>query len=171
MPRTYDYCPRCAAAFTRREIHGYERMVCPVCRFIFWQNPAVGVAVIVMRGDRIVLARRARGVYRGDWCIPCGYVEYDEEVRQAAYREFLEETSLRVEIGEVYAVHSNFHDPASHSVGIWFMGSVLDGALRAADDVDEVAWVPLNEVPGNMAFPTDRLVIERLRREHGAAGA
>ena len=171
MPRIYDYCPRCAAAFTRREIHGHERMVCPDCRFIFWQNPAVGVAVIVMRENRIVLARRARGVYRGDWCIPCGYVEYDEDVRQAAYREFLEETGLRVEIGEVYTVHSNFHDPASHSVGIWFLGSVLEGTLRAADDVDEVAWVPLGEVPDNLAFPTDRLVIERLRREHGPARA
>ena len=92
-------------------------------------------------------------------------------MRQAAYREFLEETGLRVEIGEVYAVHSNFHDPASHTVGIWFLGSVLEGTLRAADDVDEVAWVPLGEVPDNLAFPTDRLVIERLRREHGAARA
>jgi ADP-ribose pyrophosphatase YjhB (NUDIX family) len=117
------------------------------------------------------LARRARGVYQGDWCIPCGYVEYDEDVREAAYREFLEETGLRVEIGEVYAVYSNFHDPASHSVGIWFLGSVLEGTLRAADDVDQVAWVPLSEVPDNLAFPTDRLVVERLRREHGATGA
>ena len=170
MPRFYDYCPRCGAAFSRRVIHGHERMVCPECGFVFWQNPAVGVAVIVLQGDRIVLARRARGAYRGDWCIPCGYVEYDEEVREAARREFLEETGLRVEIGEVYAVHSNFHDPASHSVGIWFLGNVLEGTLQPADDVDAVAWVPLDGVPDNLAFPTDRLVIDRLRRERGAAG-
>ena len=145
-------------------------MVCPECGFVFWQNPAVGVAVIVLQGDCIVLARRARGAYKGDWCIPCGYVEYDEEVREAARREFLEETGLRVEIGEVYAVHSNFHDPASHSVGIWFLGNVLEGTLQPADDVDAVAWVPLDGVPDNLAFPTDRLVIDRLRRERGAAG-
>ena len=167
MPRTYDYCPRCATPFTRRVLHGHERMVCPACNFIFWQNPAVGVAVIVLQEGRLVLARRARGAYRGAWCIPCGYVEYDEEVREAARREFREETGLLVEIGEVYAVHSNFHDPASHSVGIWFRGAVLEGGLQAADDVDQVAWVPLNDVPGNLAFPTDRLVIERLQREHG----
>ena len=170
MPRFFDYCPRCGAAFARRVIQGHERMVCPECGFVFWQNPAVGVAVIVLQRDRIVLARRARGVYRGDWCIPCGYVEYDEDVREAARREFLEETGLRVEIGEVYAVYSNFHDPASHSVGIWFVGNVLEGTLRPADDVDAVAWVPLDGVPDNLAFPTDRLVIDRLRRERGAAG-
>ena len=169
MPRTYDYCPRCATAFTRQVLHGHERMVCPACRFIFWQNPAVGVAVIVLREGRIVLARRARGAYRGAWCIPCGYVEYDEDVRAAAQREFREETGLRVEVGEVYAVHSNFHDPASHSVGIWFWGTVLEGTLQAGDDVDQVAWVSLDNVPDNLAFPTDRLVIERLQHEYGSA--
>ncbi len=116
-----------------------------------------------------MLARRARGVYRGAWCIPCGYVEYDEEVRAAARREFREETGLLVEIGEVYAVHSNFHDSASHSVGVWFWGSVPEGTLQAADDVDRVAWVSLNDMPDNLAFPTDRLVIERLQREYGPA--
>ena len=169
MPRTYPYCPRCAAAFTHQVLHGRERLVCPACRFIFWQNPAVGVAVIVLQAGRIVLARRSRGVYRGDWCIPCGYVEYDEDVREAARREFREETGLLVEVGGVYAAHSNFHDPAAHTVGIWFLGEVLEGTLQAADDVDQVAWVALHEVPDNLAFPTDRLVISQLQRQYGTA--
>jgi ADP-ribose pyrophosphatase YjhB (NUDIX family) len=145
-------------------IHDYERMVCPACTFIFWQNPVVGVAVIVIDNDRIILGRRARGPYRGAWCIPCGYVEYDEDVRNAAQREFREETGLAVEVGDVYAVHSNFHNPDMHSVGIWFRGIVIGGALQAADDLDEIAYVPLNSLPDNLAFPTDRLVLEQLRR-------
>jgi ADP-ribose pyrophosphatase YjhB (NUDIX family) len=140
--------------------------MCPTCEFVFWQNPVVGVAVIVMDKDRIVLGRRSRGVYQGTWCIPCGYVEYDEDVRQAAQREFLEETGLLVEVGEVYAVHSNFHNPAMHSVGIWFQGTVLDGTLQSADDLDEVAYVSLGHIPDNLAFPTDRLVLEQLQREY-----
>jgi len=146
-------------------LHGRERLVCPACQFIFWQNPVVGVAVIVLQHDRIVLARRARGVYKGAWCIPCGYVEYDEDVRQAAQREFQEETGLLVEVGEVYAVHSNFHNPASHSVGIWFRGTVLSGTLRPDDDVDQVVYMPLHHLPDNLAFPTDRLVLAQLQRE------
>ena len=109
------------------------------------------------------------GAYRGDWCVPCGYVEYDEDVREAARREFREETGLLVEVGGVYAVHSNFHDPAAHTVGIWFLGEVLEGTLQAADDVDQVAWVALHEVPDNLAFPTDRLVIRQLQRQYGTA--
>jgi 8-oxo-dGTP diphosphatase len=169
MPRLYQYCPCCGASLARQGLHGRERLVCPACQFIFWQNPVVGVAVIVMQDDRIVLARRARGVYKGAWCIPCGYVEYDEDVRQAAQREFQEETGLLVEVGEVYAVHSNFHNPASHSVGIWFRGTVLSGTLRPDDDVDQVAYISLQHLPDNMAFPTDCLVLAQLQREYSSA--
>jgi 8-oxo-dGTP diphosphatase len=165
MPRPYQYCPCCGTGFIRQGLHGRERLVCPACQFIFWQNPVVGVAVIVLQDNCVVLARRARGVYKGAWCIPCGYVEYDEDVRQAAQREFQEETGLLVEVGAVYAVHSNFHNPASHSVGIWFRGTVLGGTLRPDDDVDQVAYIPLQDLPDNLAFPTDRLVLAQLQRE------
>ncbi|MCZ6873776.1 MAG: NUDIX hydrolase [bacterium] len=162
MPRRYPYCPHCSSSFVDKLLHGYTRQVCPDCGFVFWQNPAVGVAVIILDGDRVVLGRRSRGVYQGAWCIPCGYVEYDEEVRLAAQREFQEETGLVVEVGEVYAVHSNFHNPAMHTVGIWFRGVVKGGALQPDDDLDEVAYVALRDLPANLAFPTDRLVLDQL---------
>ena len=165
MSRNFRFCPHCAAPFTTRVIHELERLVCPRCDFVFWQNPVVGVAVIVLDRDRVLLGRRGRGAYAGAWCIPCGYVEYDEDVRAAARREFGEETGLVVELGDVHSVHSNFHNPAMHSVGIWFRGAVVGGTLRAADDLDRVAYVPLEPLPGNLAFPTDRLVLEQLRRE------
>jgi ADP-ribose pyrophosphatase YjhB (NUDIX family) len=122
-----------------------------------------------MDQDRILLGRRVRGAYRGTWCIPCGYVEHDEDVRQAAQREFQEETGLLVHVGEVYAVHSNFHNPAMHSVGIWFRGTVLGGTLRPADDLDQVAYVSLHCLPDRLAFPTDRLVLAQLQRDYNGS--
>ena len=166
MPREFSFCPKCGAGLGRRVVHGLERLVCPDCAFVFWQNPAVGVAVIVLDDTgRVLLGRRSRGAYRGEWCIPCGYVEYDEDVRAAARREFREETGVDVELGEVFAVHSNFHNPSMHTVGIWFRGEPAGGRPSAADDLDRVEFFALDALPGEIAFPTDRLVLEDLRRD------
>jgi ADP-ribose pyrophosphatase YjhB (NUDIX family) len=100
-------------------------------------------------------------------------VEWDEDVRLAAVRELQEETGLEVELDDVLAVHSNFHDPEQHTVGIWFRGRALGGKLQPADDVDEVGFYPLDDLPGELAFPTDELVVDQLRRQlatHRVAG-
>jgi len=161
----FKYCPHCAHPMERRERGGRVRPCCPRCGFVQYLNPTVGVAVVVLEGDRILLGRRADDVsYGGMWCIPCGHLEWDEEVREAAIREFKEETGLDVRITGIAAVHSNFHNPRQHTVGIWFMGQVVGGALRPGDDLVEVGFFPLSNPPEPLAFPTDRLVIEELRR-------
>ena len=53
-----------------------------------------------------------------------------------------EETGIEVEIGEVCAVHSNFHNAASLTVGVWFYAERIAGELRASDDLDLGGLVP-----------------------------
>ena len=161
----YRFCPLCGGRLESRERGGLPRPTCPACGFIHYRNPAVGVAVILVDDGRILLGRRSRGGYEGHWCIPCGYVEWGEDVRDAAHREFLEETGLDVQIGPVCAVHSNFHNPNSLTVGIWFWGKTTGGKLHAGDDLDEVDYFPLSQPPQPMAFPTDLLVLQQLRRQ------
>ena len=164
MP-VFSYCPICGAPLSTQDRGGRQRPICTACGYVVYRNPAVGVAVIVKDQGRILLGRRSRGRYEGMWCIPCGYVEWGEDIREAARREFLEETGLEVEVGEVYAVHSNFHEPEALTVGIWFGGTPNGGRLEAGDDLDQVGYFPLDALPEPLAFPTDLRVLEQLRRE------
>ena len=91
------YCPK----WRQPEYRNYEerkRLTCSVCKYILYENPVVGVAVIVLNKDGRILLGKRSGSYKGLWCIPCGYVEYDEDVFDAAAREFKEETGLDVKI-------------------------------------------------------------------------
>ena len=157
-------CPECGIYLVTDPAEVSPR--CPSCGYFRRRLPTVGVAMIVLDGDgRILLGKRAHGYGAGQWCIPCGRVEWDEDVRHAAERELLEETGITARAGEVYAVHSNFHDAPRQTVGIWFTAEDVQGTAHCPDgEFSEVAYFDPASPP-ELAFPTDALVLLRLVEE------
>ncbi len=156
-PGEFRYCPHCGASLEPAEVAGRRRQRCQSCGYVHFRNPSVGAAVVV-RDDagRVLLVKRGPGATRaGLWSVPAGFVDYGEEVREAAARELAEETGLVAEIGAVLHVASNFHDPAKLTVGVWFAGEVIGGELRAGDDAVAAEFFRPDQLPP-LAFETDR---------------
>lgn len=97
-----------------------------------------------MDDGKILLVQRGRDPGRGLWAVPGGKVRHGEPMKEAARREVLEETGLDVDVGEAIWVGELIEDD-QHIVLIDFAGSVVGGELRAADDADDVRWVPVDE--------------------------
>jgi 8-oxo-dGTP diphosphatase len=159
----FKYCPGCGDPLQKKEHSGKRRMFCRSCDIIHYRNPTVGVAIILMWEGNILLVKRA-GSYKDMWCIPCGHVEWDEDIRLAGIREFKEETNLDIKLGPVFTAHSNFHDGSKQTVGVWFWASNPVGILKPGSDASEAEYFPLDTLPTAMAFPTDLLVCKQLSR-------
>lgn len=122
--------------------------------------------------DRTGGAPRAALIGRRDrrgkmkWSLPKGHIEPGETPEQAAEREIREETGIE---GRVLATLG--------TIDFWFMVDARrvhktvhhflleahGGALSDADiEVDEVSWVPLDQLADRLAFEDERRLMDGL---------
>ncbi|MGA3055206.1 MAG: NUDIX hydrolase [Candidatus Korobacteraceae bacterium] len=115
------------------------------------ERPIIGVGAVIIRGDRVLLVRRATEPLKGEWSVPGGVLELGEKLRQGVRREVLEETGLEVEPGDVLDVFDSiFRDGQGrtqyHYVLIDYLCHCIAEDARAGSDVSEVRWVPQDEL-------------------------
>ena len=97
-----------------------------------------------------------------DWSFPKGKLEPDESEAEAATREVEEETGLRCRLERELAT-ARYEDARgrSKSVRYWLMTEV-GGRLEAANEIDEVRFVPIAEAATLLTYPRDRALLESL---------
>ena len=114
-------------------------------------RPIVGVLAVVVRGDRVLVVRRANPPMPGRWGFPGGVLELGETVAQGAMRELAEETGVEAEAGGPLTVidtidrdeegRVRYHYTLVAMIGHWQSGEGVAG-----DDADEVAWLTRTEI-------------------------
>jgi ADP-ribose pyrophosphatase YjhB (NUDIX family) len=114
-------------------------------------RPVVGVLAVVMRGDRVLVVRRANPPMPGRWGFPGGVLELGETIAQGAMRELAEETGVSAEAAGPLTVidtidcdsegRVRYHYTLVAVIGTWQAG---DGV--AGSDADEVAWLTRDEI-------------------------
>jgi 8-oxo-dGTP diphosphatase len=133
-------------------------------KFVYrYPMPAVTadmVAISRERPYRVLLVRRRRPPFEGVWAIPGGFIEIDEDLENAARREFREETGLSAgRVQQVHAFGDPRRDPRGRTISVVFVTrlAVRSANPRAGDDAAEVAWHPLGDLP-SLAFDHDRIL-------------
>ncbi len=144
------FCSQCGAPMTKRVPRGDEkpRHACTRCDFVHYLDPKVACGSIPEVDGRLVLIRRNIEPRLGCWTFPCGFMEIDETVEEAARRETEEETGLAVELSESLGTFS-YPDSwwGGSIVVVVFLSKVVGGNLTAGTDAGEARLFPPEEVP------------------------
>src|SRR3954471_7101429 len=128
------------------------------------ETSAGGLVVDAEREQAVLIGRLDRHG-RLLWSLPKGHIEDGETVEQTAVREVKEETGISARVlqplGTIdywfVAERRRIHKTVHH-----FLLEALGGELSDEDvEVTEVAWVPLGELDGKLAYADERRLVRR----------
>lgn len=93
--------------------------------------------VVLFDGDRVLLGKKPSGYW-----LPGGHAHQDESSLDAAIREFKEETNLS--ISDLDLLVSKISEDKIVDI---YVCKKFKGDLEANDDLQEVQWFDVNELP------------------------
>lgn len=121
----------------------------------------VGVSVLIQKGDRILLEKRAHAHGAGTWGPPSGHIDYGETPEQTAMRETQEETGVSINDLKFRCVTNDiFEKDQKHYITLWFQAAYVAGEakLKAPDEESEVGWFALDALPQPLFLPLQHLI-------------
>jgi len=114
------------------------------------ETPQITVDAIIEMNDGIVLVERKYPPL--GWAIPGGFVDKGESLLEAVKREALEETSLKIEVLDLFHIYSRpWRDPRGDTVSAvyWCRAS---GEPIGGDDAAKAVVFSEDSLPENIAF-------------------
>ena len=132
------------------------------------------VVLSVRDGElHVLLVRRGGKPFAGALALPGGFVEIDEDLEDAAYRELGEEAGVGrqdVILEQLAAYGAPGRDPRARVVSVAWLALGADlPEPTAGSDAAEAVWVPVAEALGSgsrssLAFDHDRILADGVER-------
>jgi NAD+ diphosphatase len=144
--RTSGHCPRCGERTAR--IDGEWGKRCPGCRYEHYPHLHPAVIVLVLDGDRCLLARK--GIWApGRYALVAGFVDNGECLEGAVAREVKEEVGIDVKDIQ-YVGSQNWPFPSQLMLG--FVAHYAGGEVTIdREELEDARWFPRDALPDGPA--------------------
>lgn len=147
----------------------------------YWISRSVAVLGVVKaidrNGNKYVLAeQRGTGTpdpeYVGYWCLPCGYVDYNETCKQAIAREVKEETGISIhpENFKLIEINDNPFEDKRQNITFRFRTELegyindfeLTDKFSEINEVMNIKWIDLREINNYKWAFNHKILIKKL---------
>lgn len=117
-------------------------------------------AAIMMKNDKVLIARRATGSHAGGWEFPGGKVEQGETPADCLARELFEELGVSAEVGDFFAENEHEYNNVCLKLLAYFVNTFSgDFELRVHDKLE---WVALSDLLKYKLLAADVPIAEKL---------
>lgn len=143
----FQYCPHCGTKAAPKEI-GDEGLIpwCPVCQqplFPMFSTCTITLAVDEEAGEAALLRQSYISTQYHN--LVSGYIKPGESAEECAAREVEEELGLKA---ESLTLTGTYWFGKKDMLMIGFIARVRKQAFHLSGEVDQAAWVPLDQVLG-----------------------
>ena len=131
------------------------------------KKPGVGVGVMILKDGKILLGKRNEDREKassalngaGTWTMPGGKLEFGETFEQAAKRETLEETGIKLLSTEILCLNQDIIETA-HFITIGLLSENFEGEAKAMepDVINDWQWFSLGDLPQPLYFPSAKVI-------------
>lgn len=140
-----------------------------------YPKPSVTLDAVVFRLESdlkisVLLIRRKKDPFGGQWAFPGGFLEIEEDLLPGALRELKEETGLELgSMEQLGAFGTPDRDPRGRTISIAYLELLtneLQQDVKADTDAADADWFKLTKIP-SLAFDHQDILIvalERLKR-------
>jgi ADP-ribose pyrophosphatase YjhB (NUDIX family) len=142
------FCLMCGTQLESKIIEDRAREICPDCGWIHYKQYKVSAGVRIERDGCLLLVQRGIQPWRGNWYMPAGFLEINEEPEDAAVREAFEETGLHVKTHGLAGVYTYNDDPRGNGILFLYDAEIIGGNMQESDETLQIAFLSPDEIIG-----------------------
>lgn len=158
----YRFCPTCKTPLKRQQVDNQKLLSCPKCNFVFWNNPKPVVSIILSNNGKILMIQRTNEPSKDYWCLPGGFINYQEKPEEAILREVKEETGVNIKIKSLIGVYRIDNDPRGVNIDIIYEAETKRKIFLSEEHRTYSFFAP-QELPGKIAYKHREAINDWLR--------
>jgi len=133
------------------------------------KKPGVGIGVMILKENKVLLGKRHGDPKKADselhgegtWTMPGGKLHFKEELEDAAFREVLEETGIKIKKEKLKLISvTNDVVEDAHFITVGFLCQDFEGEpkIMEPDEITEWKWFDLDKLPSPIFFPSKKIL-------------